>query len=86
MQTPYQASQAIDFSTVPDNSAHLSSHQTDGFLGGWFTANFMNKVVEKAKYASETVITTLDPGMKQVLSINIQFRIESSPLNYNFSN
>lgn len=68
MQTPYQASQAIDFSAVPDNNLRPSSQQNDGFLGGWLSGNFMNKVVEKAKYASETVITTLDPGMKQVLN------------------
>ncbi|CAD5123914.1 DgyrCDS12222 [Dimorphilus gyrociliatus] len=67
MQSPYQASQAIDFTAVPDNNAR-ESLQSDSFLGGWFSGNFMTKVVEKAKHASETVITTLDPGMKQVLS------------------
>jgi hypothetical protein len=38
----------------------------------WFTNNeFISKVAEKAKNSMDTMITTLDPGMKQIICKSI---------------
>lgn len=43
------------------------SPKGEGFLN-WIAGNgFLNRVAEKAKYSVDTMITTLDPGMKAYL-------------------
>lgn len=70
MQTPFEASSAITVSAGTEGStapAPTSSSQGPG-LFGWFSNNsLVNRVVEKTKSSVESVITTLDPGMKEVI-------------------
>lgn len=51
-----------------DSSAHFSppAQKSEG-LFGWFSGGIVNKVLEKTKSSVETMITTLDPGMKEVI-------------------
>jgi len=43
------------------------STSASGFLGWISNSNLVNKVVERTKTSMESVITTLDPGMKSVM-------------------
>ncbi|XP_041367893.1 protein PRRC1-A-like isoform X2 [Gigantopelta aegis] len=67
IQTPYEASSSIPITqeqiTPPPESPAAKSG-----LFSWISGNsFMNKVVEKTKSSVESVITTLDPGMKEII-------------------
>lgn len=71
MQTPFEASSAI---TVTASSSSSDQHPASptvsqgGGLFGWFSNNsLVNRVVERTKSSMESVITTLDPGMKDVI-------------------
>ncbi|GAB1611087.1 protein PRRC1-A-like [Argonauta hians] len=47
---------------------HDSTQQPQGSLFGWLSGNsFVSKVVEKTKSSMESVITTLDPQMKEYI-------------------
>lgn len=60
-------------SLVPVNP--LAGTLTSG-LFGWITENeFLHKVAEKAISSVDTVITTLDPGMKEVLCMITTIRV-----------
>lgn len=59
-----------------DSDVHSSASNTDtdkaqttssGFLGWISSSSLVNRVVEKTKTSMESVITTLDPGMKSVM-------------------
>lgn len=57
-------------STTTLTAQQSSSHNVSITAGlfGWFSENeFLNKVAEKAMSSVDSVITTLDPGMKEVL-------------------
>lgn len=68
IQTPHEASDQVEVAI--DYSVALSSLSNDqsltGGIFGW-GKGFMSKVMEKTKSSVETMITTLDPGMKQVI-------------------
>lgn len=64
--TPYEASSAIDVPEMEVDNSSIQSQQ--GGLFSWISGNKMiSKVVEKTKSSMETMITTLDPGMKEVI-------------------
>lgn len=69
MQTPFEASSAISISGATEGNTVSSSTSSQGpGLFGWFSNNsLVNRVVEKTKSSMESVITTLDPGMKEVI-------------------
>ncbi|GIY52457.1 protein PRRC1 [Caerostris darwini] len=49
----------------------MMSHDSnsEGGMWGWIkNAQFLNKVAEKAKNSVDSVITTLDPGMKEIIN------------------
>ncbi|XP_045216964.2 protein PRRC1-A-like [Mercenaria mercenaria] len=64
--TPYEASSAIN---VPEMEIDSSEPQAQNSgLFSWISGNKMlSKVVEKTKSSMESMITTLDPGMKEVI-------------------
>ena len=64
--SPYEASSAIN---VPEMEVDPSDQQPQqGGLFSWISGNKMlSKVVEKTKSSMETMITTLDPGMKEII-------------------
>ncbi|XP_013417418.1 protein PRRC1 [Lingula anatina] len=70
MQTPHEASASIN---VPDeqqtqmSSSEQSSSEGGGIFGWFKNSEIMHKVMEKTKSSVESMITTLDPGMKQVI-------------------
>ncbi|KAK7116149.1 protein PRRC1-A-like isoform X2 [Littorina saxatilis] len=67
MQTPFEASSAIAVSPAAEEQQPMASGAPGG-LFGWFSNNsLVNRVVEKTKSSMESVITTLDPGMKEVI-------------------
>lgn len=62
-------SYAVSLPTDYDNTMMRSSSSSgnDG-VWGWFKGNdFLNKVAEKAKNSVDSMITTLDPGMKEFI-------------------
>lgn len=66
---PLKTSNTIP-STTTAAAQQPSSHNISITAGlfGWFSENeFLNKVAEKAMSSVDSVITTLDPGMKEVL-------------------
>ncbi|KAL8577879.1 hypothetical protein ACOMHN_018684 [Nucella lapillus] len=75
MQTPFEASSAIAVSrgseggsTAPAPTPPSSFTSQGPGLFGWFSnSSLVNRVVEKTKSSVETMITTLDPGMKEVI-------------------
>lgn len=70
MQTPFEASSAIP---VTASGEDQTSSQTSlssagsGFFGWFSNSSLVHRVVEKTKSSMESVITTLDPGMKEVI-------------------
>ncbi|XP_076443858.1 protein PRRC1-A-like isoform X2 [Babylonia areolata] len=69
MQTPFEASSAIAVSRGTEVGTVPSPAPSQGpGLFGWLSNNsLVNRVVEKTKSSVESVITTLDPGMKEVI-------------------
>jgi len=66
--TPFEASREINVPDMEVDTSPVRSPQGPG-LFGWFSGNKMiSKVVEKTKSSVESMITTLDPGMKEVIS------------------
>ncbi|XP_046368786.2 protein PRRC1-A-like [Haliotis rufescens] len=64
METPYEASSSIP---VSDDSPGPMP-QSGGGLFSWISGNsLVSKVMEKTKNSMESVITTLDPGMKEII-------------------
>lgn len=66
--SPYEMSAQIEVppEMVPDSPSDIPGGS--GGLFGWFTGNkLMSKVMEKTKNSVESMITTLDPGMKEVI-------------------
>ncbi|XP_067665679.1 protein PRRC1-like [Haliotis asinina] len=64
METPYEASSSIP---VSDDSPGPMP-QAGGGLLSWISGNsLVSKVMEKTKNSVESVITTLDPGMKEII-------------------
>lgn len=52
----------------PVSKSPSLTESTDNGLLGWIANNgFLNRVAEKAKNSVDTMITTLDPGMKEYL-------------------
>ncbi|XP_022331259.2 protein PRRC1-A-like [Crassostrea virginica] len=68
IETPHEASQQIPVppEMVPD-SPRSSSNQGGGLFSWIGGSSLVNKVVEKTKSSMESMITTLDPGMKEVI-------------------
>lgn len=56
--------------STPDQSVKAAASSSSGqSLFGWLAGNsLVNKVVEKTKSSMETVITTLDPGMREIIN------------------
>ncbi|KAK7499741.1 hypothetical protein BaRGS_00009082 [Batillaria attramentaria] len=70
MQTPFEASSAIPVAAGEGQAEpNMVSEATQGSgLFGWFSnSSLVHRVVEKTKSSVESVITTLDPGMKEVI-------------------
>jgi hypothetical protein len=64
--SPYEASSAIDVPEMEVDPADVQSQQSGLF--SWISGNKMlSKMVEKTKSSMETMITTLDPGMKEII-------------------
>lgn len=67
----YQGSgdQSFSVSLPTDYDQHLpQSSSGNSGMWGWFKGNdFLNKVAEKAKNSVDSMITTLDPGMKEFI-------------------
>ncbi|XP_033750511.1 protein PRRC1-like isoform X2 [Pecten maximus] len=64
--TPYEVSTQIPAEMVPDSPSDIPGGSTGLF--GWFSGNrIVSKVMEKTKNSVESMITTLDPGMKEVI-------------------
>ncbi|XP_060589420.1 protein PRRC1-A-like [Ruditapes philippinarum] len=64
--SPYEASSAIDVPEMEVDPADIQSPQSGLF--SWISGNKMlSKMVEKTKSSMETMITTLDPGMKEII-------------------
>lgn len=64
--TPYEASSAIDILEMEVDADNMQTQH--GGLLSWISGNKMlSKVMEKTKSSMETMITTLDPGMKEVI-------------------
>lgn len=68
----YESAAAVAMapSTYPPSvhsTAPESRPKSEGFFGWLPGSGIMNKVIEKTKSSVETVITTLDPGMKDVI-------------------
>lgn len=58
-----------DFQVVGSGASHSphSATKSDGIFGWFSGSGIVNKVLEKTKSSVETMITTLDPGMKEVI-------------------
>ncbi|PVD20022.1 hypothetical protein C0Q70_20516 [Pomacea canaliculata] len=69
MQTPFEASSAIPVSSAPESQAlpSLGASQVRGLFEWFSNSNLVHKVVERTRNSVETVITTLDPGMREVI-------------------
>lgn len=66
--TPFEASRSITVPEMEVDTSPVRSPQGPG-LFGWLSGNKMiSRVVEKTKSSVESMITTLDPGMKEVIS------------------
>ncbi|XP_060073647.1 protein PRRC1-A-like [Ylistrum balloti] len=64
--TPYEVSTQIPADMIPDSPSDIPGGSTGLF--GWFSGNrIVSKVMEKTKNSVESMITTLDPGMKEVI-------------------
>ncbi|XP_052793904.1 protein PRRC1-A-like isoform X2 [Mya arenaria] len=68
-QSPFEVSSSI---TVPEmeveEGSSVGSSAGSGGLFGWISGNrVLSKVVEKTKSSMESMITTLDPGMKEII-------------------
>lgn len=61
IETPYEANTQIQ---VPAEMVPLSPQGQDKGLFGWISGN---RIMSKVKSSMETMITTLDPGMKEVI-------------------
>lgn len=67
VQSPYEASAQIEVPAEMTPTVPQSPIEQGG-LFGWFSGNkLVSKVVEKTKSSMESMITTLDPGMKEVI-------------------
>lgn len=63
IETPHEASSQIKVPEMVPISPHSPTGQDKG-LFGWISGN---KLMSKVKSSMETMITTLDPGMKEVI-------------------
>ncbi|OWF46947.1 protein PRRC1-like [Mizuhopecten yessoensis] len=64
--TPYEVSTQIPVEMILDSPSDIPGGSTGLF--GWFSGNrIVSKVMEKTKNSVESMITTLDPGMKEVI-------------------
>lgn len=64
--TPYEVSTQIPAEMVPDSPSDIPGASSGLF--GWISGNrIVSKVMEKTKNSVESMITTLDPGMKEVI-------------------
>lgn len=59
---------STSFEVLSPDAAYVSppAQKTEG-LFGWFSGGIVNKVLEKTKSSVESMITTLDPGMREVI-------------------
>ncbi|XP_061164298.1 protein PRRC1-like [Saccostrea echinata] len=68
IETPWEASSHIPVPAEMIPESPTSPNNQRGGLFSWIGgSNLVNKVVEKTKSSMESMITTLDPGMKEVI-------------------
>ncbi|KFM72032.1 Protein PRRC1, partial [Stegodyphus mimosarum] len=54
---------------LDDSGNNLQERSNESSVWGWLKGkDFLNKVAEKAKSSVDSVITTLDPGMKEIIN------------------
>ncbi|XP_052282562.1 protein PRRC1-A-like isoform X1 [Dreissena polymorpha] len=67
-QSPFEASSAINVITEPETDISVLKPNAERGLFSWLSGNRMiSKVMEKTKSSVESMITTLDPGMTEVI-------------------
>lgn len=68
IETPWEASSHIPVPAEMTPESPTDQNNQRGGLFSWIGgSNLVNKVVEKTKSSMESMITTLDPGMKEVI-------------------
>ncbi|KAK3098971.1 hypothetical protein FSP39_024841 [Pinctada imbricata] len=69
VQSPYEANKqtVVPAEMVPESPQSSTEHASGGLFGWFGGSRLVSKVVEKTKSGVESMITTLDPGMKEVI-------------------
>ncbi len=71
ISNPNEATINVPLNEMSSSPKSRSDSMGSTFLD-WFTnSEFISKVAEKAKNSMDTMITTLDPGMKQIICKSI---------------